>query len=105
MTRLPFPASRLQMAGSCVSKNCPSSMPMTSVSGRTRSSSWLEPATFSEASRMSLCETMWSSLKRSSMSGLKICTCCRAIWARRSRRISSSLLPLNMLPVMTSIQP
>jgi hypothetical protein len=28
-----------------------------------------------------------------------------AICARRSRRISSSLLPLNMLPVMTSIQP
>ena len=39
------------------------------------------------------------------MSGLKIWTFCRAICARRSRRISSSLLPLNMLPVMTSIQP
>ena len=37
--------------------------------------------------------------------GLKIWTCWRAIWARRSRRISSSLLPLNMLPTMTSIQP
>ena len=54
---------------------------------------------------MSLCDTMWSSLKRLSMSGLKIWTFCRAICARRSRRISSSLLPLNMLPVMTSIQP
>src|SRR5712671_2732324 len=39
------------------------------------------------------------------MSGLKIWTRCLAICARRSRRISSSLLPLNMLPVMTSIQP
>src|SRR3954463_10586112 len=39
------------------------------------------------------------------MSGLKIWTFCLAIWARRSRRMSSSLLPLNMLPVMTSIQP
>src|SRR6267143_6023897 len=39
------------------------------------------------------------------MSGLKIWTFCFAIWARRSRRMSSSLLPLNMLPVMTSIQP
>ena len=39
------------------------------------------------------------------MRGLKICTRWRAIWARRMRRISSSLLPLNMLPVMTSIQP
>ena len=39
------------------------------------------------------------------MRGLKICTRWRAICARRSRRMSSSLLPLNMLPVMTSIQP
>src|SRR4029450_237552 len=39
------------------------------------------------------------------MRGLKIWTFCRPIWARRSRRMSSSLLPLNMLPVMTSIQP
>ena len=68
-----------------------------------RSSSELR--TFCDAIRMSLCDTMWSSLKRLSMSGLKIWTFCRAICARRSRRISSSLLPLNMLPVMTSIQP
>ena len=61
--------------------------------------------TFCDGIRMSLCETMWSSLKRLSMSGLKIWTFWRAICARRSRRISSSLLPLNMLPVMTSIQP
>src|SRR3954468_12494087 len=39
------------------------------------------------------------------MRGLKICTLRLAIWARRSRRISSSLLPLNMLPATTSIQP
>src|SRR5262245_60271264 len=32
-------------------------------------------------------------------------TFCRAIWARRSRRISSSLLPLYMGPTTTSIQP
>ena len=37
--------------------------------------------------------------------GLKIWTRCRAICARRSRRMSSSLLPLNMLPQITSIQP
>src|ERR1700724_2365833 len=55
--------------------------------------------------RISLCETISSAEKRSSNTGLKICTCCRAICARRRRRISSSLLPLNMLPVMTSIQP
>jgi hypothetical protein len=37
--------------------------------------------------------------------GLEDLDRCRAIWARRSRRMSSSLLPLNMLPVTTSIQP
>ncbi len=54
---------------------------------------------------MSLCDTIASSPNRLSMAGLKICTVCRAICARRSRRMSSSLLPLNMLPVITSIQP
>src|SRR3954471_2101062 len=39
------------------------------------------------------------------MRGLKIWTFRLAIWARRRRRISSSLLPLNMLPATTSIQP
>src|SRR5579859_2978136 len=37
--------------------------------------------------------------------GLNICTRWRAISARRSRRISSSLLPLNIGPQITSIQP
>jgi hypothetical protein len=36
---------------------------------------------------------------------LKTCTFLRAITARRTRRMSSSLLPLNMTPLMTSIQP
>ena len=58
-----------------------------------------------EGMRASLCETMWSREKRSSMPGLKISTFWRAIWARRSRRINSSVLPLYMLPTMTSIQP
>src|SRR5215467_5486961 len=39
------------------------------------------------------------------MAGLKICTRCRAISARRRRRISSSLLPENIGPTITSIQP
>src|SRR5215510_294011 len=39
------------------------------------------------------------------MAGLKICTRCRAISARRKRRISSSLLPENIGPTTTSIQP
>src|SRR5260370_41928863 len=39
------------------------------------------------------------------MAGLKICTRWRAISARRNRRISSSLLPENIGPTTTSIQP
>src|SRR5215813_1138020 len=39
------------------------------------------------------------------MAGLKICTRWRAISARRKRRISSSLLPENIGPTTTSIQP
>jgi hypothetical protein len=39
------------------------------------------------------------------MRGLKIWTRCFAMIARRSRRMSSSLLPENMLPQITSIQP
>src|SRR5947209_7971420 len=39
------------------------------------------------------------------MMGLNICTRWRAISARRSRRISSSLLPLNIGPQITSTQP
>src|SRR5580765_2250576 len=105
MTRLPALASVLQAAGRFASKNCPSSMPTTSVSSWTWRINSSEFFTFSDAIRMSLCDTMWSSLKRSSRSGLKIWTFWRAIWARRRRRISSSLLPLNMLPALTSIQP
>src|SRR5688572_28154635 len=80
-------------------------MPTTSVSGATLSSSARELGTAHDSIRISLCDTMWSSEKRRSITGLKICTFWRAIWARRRRRISSSLLPLNMLPVMTSIHP
>src|SRR5271170_2410831 len=39
------------------------------------------------------------------MSGLKTCTRFRAMMERRSRRISSSLLPENMGPQIASIQP
>ena len=60
---------------------------------------------FRDGIRMSLWDVMWSSPYRLSIFGLKICTLCRAICARRSRRMSSSLFPLNMLPVITSIQP
>jgi hypothetical protein len=43
--------------------------------------------------------------KRLSRAGLKIWVRCLAISARRNRLINSSLLPLNMPPVIASIQP
>src|SRR5215475_1482312 len=43
--------------------------------------------------------------KRLSMRGFTISTRCPAISARRRRRISSSLLPLNIGPQTTSSQP
>src|SRR5713101_4516900 len=49
--------------------------------------------------------TTWPMSKRSSMRGLTIKTRCPAISARRSRRMSSSLLPLNIGPQTTSSQP
>src|SRR5688572_8858860 len=105
MTRLPMSAMVLQTAGSSTSKNCPSSMPTTSVSSSTRSSRSRDDARLSDGMRISLCEMMWSPPYRSSSAGLKIWTFRFAICARRRRRISSSLLPLNILPVITSIQP
>src|SRR6476660_7362063 len=42
---------------------------------------------------------------RSSRCDLNTCTDLRAIMARRTRRMSSSLLPLNITPQITSIQP
>src|SRR5690349_2152203 len=42
---------------------------------------------------------------RSSKCDLKTCTFLFAMIARRTRRMSSSLLPLNITPQTTSIQP
>ncbi len=81
-------------------------MPTTSVSGtHLLAAARATSRRSSDGIFISLCETISASLKRLSIAGLKICTRCFAICARRSRRMSSSLLPLNMLPVMTSIQP
>ena len=48
---------------------------------------------------------MWLTLYLLSTFGLNITTRCLAIWARLSLRISSSVFPLNMQPLMTSIHP
>ena len=57
MTRRPLSARLLQIIGSSRSKNCPSSIATTSVSGFTASSSSRADATFWAAYRMSLWET------------------------------------------------
>ena len=49
---------RVADIGSSWSKNCPSSMPTTSVSGSTASSSSRDPSTARDSMRISLCDTM-----------------------------------------------
>src|SRR3954471_15009550 len=55
--------------------------------------------------RRPACETMSVAWNRPSIAGLNTATACRAISARRRRRISSSLLPENIGPPTTSSQP
>jgi hypothetical protein len=59
---LPWSASVVQTAGSSGSKNCPSSIPTTSVSGATFSSSSRELLTLSAWICIALCDVMWPSL-------------------------------------------
>ena len=80
-------------------------MPTTSVRWSSFSSSSSLESTDSDGSLISLWETISASAYRESMRGLKIWTRCFAMIARRSRRMSSSLFPENMLPQITSIQP
>src|SRR5258708_1938715 len=105
MARRPWFARRSAPSTREASKTCPSSIPPTSVSSDTPSRSSCAVPTAWEGIFMSEWLTISSAEKRASIRGLKICTFWRAIWARRTRRISSSLLPLNMLPTTTSIQP
>ncbi len=60
MTRLPRFARVLQTAGSSASKNCPSSIPTTSVSSSTTCSSSADEPTLRDGMRISLCETISS---------------------------------------------
>src|SRR5579859_604590 len=105
MMRLPMSARRTTSAIIASPRNWASSMPMTSVRKSSRFSTSAALLTVSEWMRVSLWETIWLFEYLWSRMGLKICTRWRAISARRRRRISSSLLPLNMGPQITSIQP
>src|SRR5215217_3931682 len=105
ITRTPRRASSFATVTSSLSKNCPSSIPTTSVSGSTFSRISAADRLFDESCRISECETIWLSENLESNSGLKTCTFCRAILARRRRRMSSSDLPENIEPAITSTQP
>src|SRR5690606_16046027 len=80
-------------------------MPTTSV--RSSMASWMarESATGWAATERDEWETISSAEYRSSIAGLNTWTGMRAIAARVTRRISSSLLPENIGPQMTSIHP
>ena len=102
MTRWP-PATSFRTTPTIAwSKNCTSSMPTTVVSGNI-SCRISSPTSTGRASNESpSCELTSSLLKRMSMAGLKTCTARRAITARLTRRMSSSLFPLNIEPTITS---
>src|SRR4029077_11695983 len=87
------------------SKNCTSSMPTTLVSSeRSGTISALE-RTGRATNESPSCERTSSLPKRSSIAGLNTWTVRRAMTARFTRRMSSSLFPLNMLPTTTSRPP
>src|ERR1043165_5446202 len=102
---MPRSASSFTTLIRSLSKNWASSIPTTSVSGSTFARISADVRTFDDSCFISECETMGSFEKRASISGLKTCTFCRAIRARRKRRISSSDLPENIEPAITSIHP
>ena len=104
MTRVPRLASSLHTLTRFASKNCASSMPTTSVSDP-KSRMLAEVSTGVEWMEFPSCDTTFSSSYRVSMAGLKISTLWRANSALFSLRISSSVLPENMEPQMTSILP
>src|SRR5262249_4184281 len=87
------------------SKNCTSSIPTTfTPNSMAARNSLAFGTTIASMPRLSR-EIIRAGSKRLSMAGLKIWVRWRAISARRSRRISSSLFPLNIPPVITSIHP
>ena len=104
ITRTPLSASCRQTSTSPWSKNCASSMPTTSTS-EVISRIFCAESTGVERIALASCETTSSSEYRTSMRGLKISTRRRANSARFRRRISSSVLPENIEPHITSIQP
>jgi hypothetical protein len=105
-TRRPRSASEVTSATTPASRNCASSIATTCAPGSTRSAICCAESTgIASDVRPSWLETRYSPAYRSSSRLLNSCTRLRAIVARRTRRNSSSLFPLNITPAMTSIQP
>src|SRR5438034_7751943 len=103
--RTPRSASSWTISGSRSSRNCASSTATTVTPSPSCSRiSALRCSGMASSRDPSWEATRWR-LYRSSRAGLNTCTRCRAICARRTRRMSSSLFPLNMLPQMTSMRP
>ncbi|MDX1709879.1 MAG: class I SAM-dependent methyltransferase, partial [Rhodovibrionaceae bacterium] len=91
ITRLPSSASVSQISITSGSKNWISSMAMTVVSSANLFKMSAPIVTGSASKSRPLWEVTFCNWYRLSISGLKTCTCWRAITARRKRRINSSV--------------
>ena len=104
MTRTPRLANSLHTSTRPSSKNCASSIPTTSISVES-SNILADESTGVDAIELLSCDTTSSMEYRVSMAGLKISTFCRANCARFILRMSSSVLPENIEPHITSMRP
>jgi len=106
ITRRPRSARLDATCTTPASRNCASSMATTCAIGSRRRRICEEESTgVASKVRRSWLETAHKPAYRSSRWDLNTCTRLRAMVARRTRRSSSSVLPLNITPAMTSIQP
>ena len=104
ITRTPLLASLLHTFTNSRSKNWASSIATTSTSLASNKILELE-GTGVLLMALASCDTTSISWYRVSILGLKISTFCLANCARFKRRISSSVLPENILPHITSMLP
>ena len=106
ITRRPAAASDVARSTIPTGRNCASSMATTCVSFSTACAICSGESIGSASTvRPSWLDTWYRPAYRSSRCDLNTCTRFFAISARRTRRMSSSLLPLNITPQITSIQP